>query len=194
VNLGNVRTRILIMGGAWLIGAGTATGGCLMGVSLLGQGLLGPGSQQLTVAAVNRALASEAAEPSTQAAAAPSPHTARRTPMASPSPSQQRPAPVTSTAAAATPGTSTSSNPGTLLTSRGGQVVAACNGSGAAYLMSWSPNQGFEATHVVRGPADTATVTFQSVESGVTMQVTCNGANVPTAAVSRAQGTGGGDN
>jgi hypothetical protein len=193
VNLGNVRTRILIMGGAWLIGAGTATGGCLMGVSLLGQGLLGPGSQQLTVAAVNRALASEAAEPTTHAAAAPSPHTVRHTPMASPSSSQQRPAPVSSTAAAA-PGTSTSSNPGTLLTSSGGQVVAACNDSGAAYLMSWSPNQGFEATNVVRGPADTATVTFQSVESGVTMQVTCNGANVPTAAVSSTQGTGGGDN
>jgi hypothetical protein len=193
VNLGNVRTRILIMGGAWLIGAGTATGGCLMGVSLLGQGLLGPGSQQLTVAAVNRALASEAAEPTTRGAA-PSPHTARHTPMASPSSSQQRPTPVTSTPAATAPGTSTNSNPGTLLTSSGGQVVAACNDAGAAYLMSWSPNQGFEATNVVRGPADTATVTFQSVEHGVTMQVTCNGANVPTAAVSSSQGTGGGDN
>ena len=54
--------RFLAGVGAWLLGAAAATAGSLLAVSALGQGLAPAPSQQLTVAAVNHALASEAAE------------------------------------------------------------------------------------------------------------------------------------
>ncbi len=196
MTLSHVQSRILIVG-AWLLGVGTATGGSLIGVSLLGQGLFGPGSQQLTVAAVNRALASEAAEPAASRPArsaaphVPKPHAAApASPMSTASPSLPA---NTGAGTGASPGPGDSAGgTGTLLSSGGGDVVATCSDAGA-YLTSWSPNQGFEATNVVRGPAATATVTFQSQQSGVTMQVTCNG-GVPETSNSPTQGTGGGDN
>ena len=54
--------RILFGVAAWLLGAATATAGSLLAVSLLGQGITGSSGQLLTQDAVNRALASEAAE------------------------------------------------------------------------------------------------------------------------------------
>ena len=62
MSLGRVHTRILIVG-AWLLGATTATVGSLWAVSELGQGNIGQSTQQLTSAAVNRAQANEAADP-----------------------------------------------------------------------------------------------------------------------------------
>ena len=58
-SLAFVRARILIAVSAWLLGAVTATGGCLMAVSLLGAGfgVSGNSSQQLNNAAVLRGLA-----------------------------------------------------------------------------------------------------------------------------------------
>ena len=56
--------RIVAGLGAWLLGAGTATAGSLLAVSLLGQGIADTQGQQLTAAAVNRALAREAQEAS----------------------------------------------------------------------------------------------------------------------------------
>src|SRR5262249_50078948 len=79
VSLGGVSARIPAGAGACLLGAAAATGGSLLAVSLLGRGIIAPAaSRQLTVAAVNRALASGAAE-----AAPPSP---AATPPAAPSP------------------------------------------------------------------------------------------------------------
>ncbi len=52
--------RVLVGTGAWLLGAATATAGSVLAVSLLGQGIADSSSQQLTVAAVNQALANEA--------------------------------------------------------------------------------------------------------------------------------------
>src|SRR5262249_51779022 len=46
------------------------------------------------------------------------------------------------------------------LTSAGGSVVARCVG-GDAYLVIWSPAQGFHAGAVTRGPTQTARVTFE---------------------------------
>ena len=40
---------------------------------------------------------------------------------------------------------------GTVLTSQGGTVLAECRPAGA-YLVSWSPTQGYEADDVARGP------------------------------------------
>src|SRR5689334_24558233 len=48
-----------------------------------------------------------------------------------------------------------------LYSSTGGTVVARCSG-GNAYLVSWSPAQGYEVGRVRRGPAPTATVGFRS--------------------------------
>src|SRR5215469_18974791 len=83
VNLGGVSARFLVGVGAWLLGAAAATGGSLFAVSLLGQSLAPAPSQQLTVAAVNRALASAAAEGTrSPAAAMPSPPPSPRHPRA----------------------------------------------------------------------------------------------------------------
>ena len=81
--------------------------------------------------------------------------------------------------------------PGTLLGSAGGTVLATCQAAGA-YLLSWSPQQGFEAQNVVRGPAAIASVQFDTQSYGVTMRVTCR-AGVPTVLQSGSGGGGGGD-
>jgi hypothetical protein len=75
-----------------------------------------------------------------------------------------------------------------LLTSQGGTLVASCAGA-RAYLVSWSPQQGFGSSDVVRGPATNAQVTFIGGQLTVTMVVSCD-AGAPTATVT-AVGTGG---
>ena len=175
MSLGKVQTRLLIVVG-WLLGMGTATGISLLAVSLLGQGIASAPSQQLTEAAVNRALASENSSQARSAPAKPRPPTPspRHTRKASPSPapaSQDGPA---RPARQGYPGAG-----GTLLTSPGGSVVAGCGRDGA-YLVSWSPQQGYEVTSVVRGPAYVAQATFRSSHDTVTMTVSCQD-GMPTA-------------
>jgi len=171
VNLGRVSARFLAGLGAWLLGAGAATGGSLLAVSALGQGLAPAPSQQLTVAAVNRALASEAAAHSRSASPMP-PVSSSATPLtphtkkSSPPPSTPAPTP--------TPQPAT-----TVLTSAGGTVVAGCQPTGA-YLFSWSPAQGYEASRVMRGPTAYASVTFDTSRKMVTMVISCTG-GVPSA-------------
>jgi hypothetical protein len=158
-----VRSRVWAGAGAWLLGVVAATGGSLPAVAMLGRGIAAPPGQQLTVAMVNRALASEAAE--------------TPTPMPTPSPSVQLGG-VTMPITRATPAPSQAPAPasqqpaGTVLSSAGGTVVAVCEQPGA-YLQSWSPQQGYEANKVVRGPAGTPQVTFTSNQAKVTMHVTC---------------------
>jgi hypothetical protein len=79
-----------------------------------------------------------------------------------------------------------------VLTSPGGTVLAQCRQAGA-YLVSWSPVQGYEASSVARGPAAQARVVFESGAETVTITVTCpdGTAGVPVAA-SYAHGWGGG--
>ncbi len=142
-----MHSRILLGVAAWLVGASAATGGSLLAVSALGQGMTPAAEEQLSVAAVNRALAKEAAE---RTAAVP-----RR--------SATRPASLTGSSSSATrhpaPPPSPGTTGGTVLTSEGGTVVASCAGA-RAYLVSWSPQQGFGSSDVVRGPAINAQVTF----------------------------------
>ena len=169
--------RILFGVAAWLLGAATATAGSLLAISLLGQGITGNSDQLLTQDAVTRALASETAE-------APPSATARDTggPTASPS---VRTAPAASATDVPAPGqgagtaTTSPSGDGTVLTSAGGEVMASCQAAGA-YLISWSPLQGYEVSGVNRGPAATARVTFESTTQQVTMVVSCS-AGVPSA-------------
>ncbi len=187
---------------AWLLGAATATAGCLLAVSLLGSGITAGGSGQLlSQDAVNRELVSEAArsapgETSGPAASAgPEPTLASVTP--SPVPSSAAP-PTTTTpgsptaaatgsgAAVAATAPSGSAPAGTVLASSAGTVVATCQAAGA-YLISWSPQQGYEEGDVFRGPAATASVQFESHADEVTMRVSCS-AGVPSATTTSSWG------
>jgi len=172
--------RILFGVVAWLLGAATATAACLLAVSLLGQGITGASGPLLSQDAVNRALASEAAEPGTATPDAPASPSSGQPSSGQPSgPASPAPAPTSPPAPAPTSAGSPSQPVGTVLTSRGGDVVASCL-PGGAYLDSWSPSQGYEVDSVFRGPSATARVTFES-GSDVTMVVSC-AAGVPSAA------------
>jgi hypothetical protein len=191
--------RILIGVSAWLLGAGTATGGSLLAVSLLGQGLTGASASELTGAAVRQALASAASEAAKESAPVPletgtvkptGPASARPRSHSEPEPSATPAAPVASSPSAAPTASVTTAAPaqtpqpasmdGTVLTSQGGEVVAACE-QGGAYLISWSPQQAYEVDTVSRGPAPQALVSFESGASQVTMTITCTN-GVPSAA------------
>jgi serine/threonine-protein kinase len=210
---------------AWLLGAATATAGCLLAISLLGSGITSSGSGQLlSQDAANNELVSEAAKstpgdapgersyPATSAG--PHPTLATLTPSAArSSASASRPSVTTpdsptansptansptanspttdsptagatgSASAAATSAAPSGSTPaGTVLASPEGTVVATCQ-AGGAYLISWSPQQGYEVGDVFRGPAATASVQFESHTSEVTMKVSCS-AGVPSATTS----------
>ncbi len=152
---------------------------------MLSRGIAASPSQQLTAAMVHRALASEAAEragrwpaptaaPSVQLGGVAMPIT-----RATPAPNHA-PAPASPLSAA-----------GALLSSAGGTVVAVCEQAGT-YLQSWSPQQGYEANGVLRGPTGTAQVSFTSGQARVTMLVTCPG-GVPAAAVHTSTWGRGGD-
>jgi hypothetical protein len=174
--MASVHARIVLAVGAWLLGAGAATGGSLVAVSLLGQSLAAPPTQQLTVAAVNRALANDSKEPAA-------------TPSASASGVPGRQA-VAVASPSATPSATTGGTPGgKLLISPGGSVVAECGPSGA-YLISWSPQQGYQADDVARGPASRVSVIFDAGQSGVSMVVSCAG-STPVAAVGAANSDDG---
>jgi hypothetical protein len=180
--MARVHGRIYLAVAAWLLGASAATGGSLVAVSLLGQSLAAPPTQQLTVAAVNRALASDSKQPAAAPTAGPSrsPGHGKTRARAAASPSTAPASPSAAPGAAAG---------GTLLTSSGGSVVAACGSSGA-YLISWSPQQGYLAEDVIRGPAPLARVTFLAGPSGVTMSVSCN-ASTPLAVITTVRGDDG---
>jgi hypothetical protein len=158
-----VHARFLVGIGAWLLGASAATGGSLLAVSFLGQSLAPAPSQQLTVAAVNRALASEVVEP-TRSPSPQSPVSSSATPL--------KPHVKKSSTAPSGPPTPSPQPTTTVLTSVGGTVVAGCQSAGG-YLFSWSPAQGYEVTKVIRGPAATTQVTFTSSRKLVTMAITC---------------------
>jgi hypothetical protein len=70
-----------------------------------------------------------------------------------------------------------------LLTSIGGNVLAHCV-NGQAFLVSWTPAPGFEASNISRGPATTARVTFEASGAEYHVAVTCAG-DVPQSTVRR---------
>jgi len=153
-----MRSRILIAMGAWLFGAVASTTASLYAVDQIGRGLLAQNAKQVSVAMVNAELPHErsgrapSASSSPPDSPAPRPSAPARTHRASPSPT---------------------ADPGQLLTSPDGTVVAVCQPSGA-YLEYWSPQQGYEAEHVWRGPQPVASVAFIGDSQGEIMQVTCS--------------------
>jgi hypothetical protein len=149
-----------------MLGAVTATTGSMIAVNELAHGMLGPQTQQLGVATVGAALKSGAGSPS------PSPTIGSSGPA-----SASRAAPKLSHAASpsAVPSGAAVQDPaGTLLESGDGSVMASCQPSGA-YLLYWSPDPGFQADNVYRGPAAVTSVTFRGPGGSVVMHVTCAG-------------------
>jgi hypothetical protein len=162
-----VHRRVVLGVLAWLLGVALATGVSLLAVSALGQVMSPAASDQLSMTAVNQALARETAEQPPglhppRARGRPRPPRARAT-------RPRRPPP---------PGPAS----GTVLTSAGGTVIAGCAGQ-RVYLVSWSPQQGFEASGATRGPAATAQVIFTGPQETVTMLASCH-RGVPAAASS----------
>lgn len=66
------------------------------------------------------------------------------------------------------------------LSTAGGTVLARCDHAGNAYLVSWTPAQGFGTDDERRGPAPRAWVEFESGGRLLTVQVTCR-SNAPVA-------------
>jgi len=148
-----MRSRLLIGACGWLLGAAAATCGSMLAVSHLAHGLLGPGTQQLSAEDVRNDLASMRHSGTSPTATATLPPTR----------------------AAARPSQSARTAPaGTLLVSQAGSAMASCR-SGLAYLQYWSPDQGYQADEVYRGPAARASITFEAPGGAVRMAVTCAG-------------------
>ncbi len=159
-------SRFLVGLGAWLLGAVTATTGSMIAVHELAHGLLVSQTQQLGAGTTAVGLVAGSASPSPSPAAPSATASSNRRPVkrhtVRPSASSDAPTPA-----------------GTLLESGEGSVMADCV-AGGAYLLYWSPNQGFWADDVARGPAGTASVTFRGPGAGVIMRVSCP-AGVPVA-------------
>jgi hypothetical protein len=68
-----------------------------------------------------------------------------------------------------------------VLDSPGGSVLVRCVGA-SAYLISWTPQQGYGAYDARRGPADDVSVRFVTGDRRISMVVTCAGGR-PTATV-----------
>ena len=186
MHTGVVKQRVGIVLG-WMIGAIIATAVGLGAVSLLSAGLTSGESTPLSREAVASALASATAS---QPGRTPTPFTsippARSQTISPRTPS----APSSSTPSSSTPSSSIrtpAARPVTRsVTSRGGSAIVECTGAWA-YLVSWSPAQGWEVEDQVRGPARSVLVIFDGDNDAVddltvTITVTCK-AGAPVAAV-----------
>jgi hypothetical protein len=154
-----VRSRFLFGAGAWLLGAVTATTGSMIAVGALAHGLLSPQTQLLAGAPGAADLdVGDSPTPTASPSISPTPSASSAAPSPGPSPVAGGAAPQS-----AAP---------TLLTSADGSVLATCQ-PGGAYLVYWSPDQGYSADNVNRGPAPVASVTFSNTAGGVVMRVSC---------------------
>ncbi|WP_370376251.1 hypothetical protein [Catenulispora sp. GAS73] len=192
-----MRAKVSVGVGAWIVGATTATGLSLFAVSYLGDAPHNPQGDTLSVSEVNRALASATATPDGSSADSAPPGPAGTSPVR-PTPSDSAsgtssgtPSGLPSTGPAASntaPSSTAGSHPWLAPTGStgstaahtverrlsvdGGSVLAQCQGS-AAYLVSWSPAQGYLADGVQRGPARFATVVFVGAANRMEVRVAC---------------------
>lgn len=147
----------------------------MIAVNQLAHGLLGPQTQQLTQA--NLTVNPDAEADRTAPSATPTrPSDASRSRHAGKAARSSATARSDATAApSAVPSPSPSpsqSLTGKWLQSADGSVLAVCQSAGA-YLQVWSPDQGFHADDVNRGPAAVASVTFEGPASELNLQVSC---------------------
>lgn len=135
--------RVLASVAAWLVGAAASIGIGLLALSLIGNGLTDGAIQPLTEEAVAKAISTRPTV------------TATGVPAGSAGPT-------------ATPTTGHDSEH--LLSSVGGTAVARCT-DGSAYLVSWSPAQGYRTGKVVRGAAVEVLVVFENESGGTERKV-----------------------
>ena len=97
-------------------------------------------------------------------------------------------APSTESGPTATPTATPTTTPtvskpkGTLLTSKGGAVLAKCDSLGKSKLVTWEPRPGWTVYSVAAGPALTTSIVFKKDTSKLRMTVTCV-AGSPTAVI-----------
>jgi hypothetical protein len=145
---------------AWTVGAVTAVGVGLLALSLIGDGLSVNTGQPLTPDAIARE-ASSAPEPRPGPPPAPVVTPTKGTPSKQPS-SRESTGPPAPTARPTS----------RIFTTSGGTAIARCTGN-LAYLVSWSPREGYRYDNVERGPDDRVRVRFRSDDHKVDLRVTC---------------------
>jgi hypothetical protein len=155
---------------AWIVGAVAAVGVGILALSLIGDGLTARTVQPLTPDVVAREAAAASAEPSSAATAA----------GARPAPSEMPP-----------PSAKTSTGTEKPLSSPGGTAIARCS-DGQVYLVSWSPEQGFRADDVNRGPGAQASLKFESSNAKVFLTARCVGGEPQATVTQRGDDHGGG--
>lgn len=148
----NRRTLLVFATGAATAGTAVAAGAAA--ISVLAEGITDRAVKPMTSDEVQRALAQPYQSPS----AASSPSASLSSPVTA------GPAPR---ATAPRAGAITRS-----LASAGGDVTVRCD-RGSAYLISWTPAQGYGTGYAGRGPADRVSVRFQAGGRQVTMVITC---------------------
>jgi hypothetical protein len=147
---------------AWLIVAFLTTLGGLAAVNSLGDGILGSAERPLT----HESVAAELSGPPS----GPPPGTPSESPAFSPSAGPSRTPTGTGSPLEPPPAAPVSRT----FSSAGGTVTAACSGD-TVTLQYWSPAQGYEADHVVRGPAATVSLRFRQGGRGhgIRLAFTC---------------------
>lgn len=141
--------RTLLAATGWVLAASVGVLVGLLAVSLLGAGITGEQIRTLDSQEVARALADASEHPPVPPG------------QSSPGPTSPAPAPPTS-----------SEQVTRALNSSGGTVIAQCTGS-SVYLVSWTPQQGFESDDVIRGPAAAAFLKFESEDLDVLLIIDC---------------------
>jgi hypothetical protein len=148
--------RLLASVTAWLLGAIAAVGVGMLALSMVGDGLTAHAVQPLTPDAVERQAPPSVGAPSSgvpsETAVAGGPSTARSSLPSATTPAAR---PVDK-----------------LVTSPGGTSVARCTGA-SAYLLSWSPEQGYTVHDPMRGPAAAVSVGFRSTTKEYLLSVRC---------------------
>jgi hypothetical protein len=143
----------------WLATAAAAITAGVFAVGAIGNGIAGSTTSPLSDQAVAKALA----QTTRPAAASPS----------------SRPSPTHTPSATSGPSTGRATTPEARGAAkarqvRGGSVVARC-ASGQAILESWTPDQGYEADDVHRGPDTVVRVKFKSDRAEVETEIGCRG-------------------
>lgn len=159
--------RALLGLAGWLLVAAAATVAGILAVSLVDSGVTGSAARPLSSEGVRHALEQASQRSPTPTATRPATSRSPATPSVSPTkPTRPATAPEGVTK---------------VIHSAGGTIVARCTGA-TAYLVSWSPKQGFEIDDDVRGPAKSTYVKFESDDVKVHVTVGCRG-GVPDAQI-----------
>lgn len=162
------RRAVRILGWLLAVVAATATG--LTAVSLLSAGLTSDTTTPLSEEAVVKALSSATGEPT------PHSHTPDSTPPSPSAPNSVAPSPDPTVVDRTRSESST-----------GGSMIVRCTGA-KAYLVAWTPAQGFSVGKYERGPAKSTLVQFDGETEAlddieVVMTATCRDGEPVTAAV-----------